>query len=130
MIRLGGSTRSPAAARDGSSTMAPTSSLSSTPAATCCAAMCTAPALIEPLVRYDGSLVTSPKSHLYADERGSIIATEGTSTSINKYDEYGVPAASQSDLFQYTGQVWLADVGLDHYKARFYNAEIGRFMET
>jgi len=81
-------------------------------------------------VRYDGPLVTSPKSHLYADERGSIIATEGASTSINKYDEYGVPAGSQSDLFQYTGQVWLADVGLYYYKARFYNAEIGRFMQT
>ena len=87
------------------------------------------PRVDEPLVRYDGA-TTATKNQLYADERGSIVATEGASTYLYKYDEYGVPAASQSDLFQYTGQVWLADVGLYYYKARFYNADIGRFMQT
>jgi RHS repeat-associated protein len=32
--------------------------------------------------------------------------------------------------FQYTGQVWLAEVGLYYYKARLYSPGLGRFMQT
>jgi RHS repeat-associated protein len=32
--------------------------------------------------------------------------------------------------FQYTGQAWIAELGLYHYKARFYSPSLGRFMQT
>ncbi|SFK14336.1 RHS repeat-associated core domain-containing protein, partial [Caulobacter sp. UNC279MFTsu5.1] len=32
--------------------------------------------------------------------------------------------------FQYTGQIWLPEVGLYHYKARAYSPTLGRFLQT
>jgi len=67
------------------------------------------------------------------DPRGSVIAvanSSGTVTSINKYDDYGAPAAGNVGRFQYTGQIWLAEAGLYYYKARFYHPALGRFMQT
>lgn len=42
----------------------------------------------------------------------------GTVLATNTYDEYGVPAAGNLGTFQYTGQTWLASLGLYNYKAR------------
>jgi RHS repeat-associated protein len=36
---------------------------------------------------------------------------------------------NKTGRFQYTGQIWLADAGLYHYKARAYNPDLGRFMQ-
>ena len=86
----------------------------------------------EPLVQYDGT-ATSNRTFLIADERGSIIAgtnNAGNSSYVNRYDEYGMPASGNTGLFQYTGQIWLPAAGLYHYKARAYNPELGRFMQT
>ncbi|WP_241693650.1 RHS repeat-associated core domain-containing protein [Caulobacter sp. SSI4214] len=85
----------------------------------------------EPLARYSSG-GTTPE-WLLADYQGSIIATlnsAGTVTSKNSYDEYGVPGAANSGLFQYTGQVYLADLDLYHYKARAYSPSLGRFLQT
>lgn len=87
------------------------------------------PGVDEPLVWYVGS-TTGNRNHLFADERGSIVAVEGSSTTINTYDEYGVPGSGNTGRFQYTGQMWLSDVGLYHYKARAYSPVLGRFMQT
>jgi len=32
--------------------------------------------------------------------------------------------------FQYTGQAWLEDLGVYHYKARIYSPTLGRFLQT
>jgi RHS repeat-associated protein len=48
----------------------------------------------------------------------------------NSYDEYGIPGSSNAGRFQYTGQVWLPEVGLYYYKARFYSPTMGRFLQT
>lgn len=32
--------------------------------------------------------------------------------------------------FQYTGQAWLSEIGLYYYKARIFNPDLGRFMQT
>jgi RHS repeat-associated protein len=82
----------------------------------------------EPLVRYDGSTLR----FLHADERGSIIATsqaDGSIWNVNVYDEYGVRGIWNDGTFQYTGQVWLGELGLYYYKARFYDPGKGRFMQ-
>lgn len=90
------------------------------------------PGTDEPLVWYEGA-GTADRRWLHADERGSIIATSnpsGAVTGINRYDEYGIPAPTNTGRFQYTGQTWLPEIGLYYYKARMYSPTLGRFMQT
>jgi RHS repeat-associated protein len=85
-----------------------------------------------PLIWYEGAGLTD-RRFLHADERGSITAISngsGTVTSINAYDEYGIPAASNVGRFGYTGQTWLTEVGMNYYKARMYSPTLGRFMQS
>jgi RHS repeat-associated protein len=49
---------------------------------------------------------------------------------IDSYNEWGVPAAGNWGRFMYTGQLWLPDLGLYYYKARFYSPALGRFLQT
>jgi len=86
----------------------------------------------EPMVWFEGA-GTGDRRWLMSDAQGSIVAATGTSGSpiyINTYDEYGVPGASNQGRFQYTGQAWIAELGLYHYKARTYSPTLGRFMQT
>jgi len=85
-----------------------------------------------PLVTYEGATLASP-SHLFADHQGSIVAradAAGAVTNVNTYDEYGIPGATNTGRFQYTGQVWLAELGMYYYKARIYSPTLGRFLQT
>ena len=69
----------------------------------------------------------------HRDHQGSIIAVSGAGGSlvgINTYDEYGIPGSRNVGRFQYTGQAWLGEVGLYHYKARVYSPTLGRFLQT
>lgn len=86
----------------------------------------------DPLVWYSGS-GTGNKRWLHADHLGSVVAwtnSTGGLPTINKYDEYGLPAATNTGRFQYTGQAWIGELGLYYYKARFYSPGLGRFMQT
>src|SRR5207248_10790838 len=38
--------------------------------------------------------------------------------------------AANIGRFQYTGQIWLSELGLYHYKARLYSPVLGRFLQT
>jgi len=90
------------------------------------------PGVDEPIVQYTGS-TTSNREWLIADERGSIIAhtnSTGVANQINTYDEYGLPGSNNEGRFGYTGQVWLEETGLYHYKARAYSPTLGRFLQT
>jgi RHS repeat-associated protein len=85
-----------------------------------------------PVVSYVGSAVTDP-TYLYADHQGSIVAVanaNGQTIQHNRYDEYGIPAGSNVGRFQYTGQIWLSELGMYHYKARVYSPYVGRFLQT
>jgi RHS repeat-associated protein len=85
-------------------------------------------------VWFEGSGVDdSARRYLFADERGSIVTvTDGAGTTIkrNSYDEYGVPGSGNLGAFQYTGQIWLPELGMYYYKARMYSPILGRFMQT
>jgi RHS repeat-associated protein len=90
------------------------------------------PGLDAPLVRYDGT-GTSNRRWLITDERGSVVAetnASGAAVQINTYDEYGHPGAGNTSRFGYTGQMWIAEIGLYHYRNRVYNPGLGRFMQT
>jgi RHS repeat-associated protein len=84
-----------------------------------------------PVVSYQGAGLAQP-SQLHADHQGSIVALSNASgaATINSYDEYGIPGSSNSGRFQYTGQIWLAELGMYHYKARIYSPTLGRFLQT
>jgi RHS repeat-associated protein len=81
---------------------------------------------------FQGSTLTD-RRWLIADERGSVIAitdSAGAASTINTYDEYGVRGSSNDGRFQYTGQAWLPEVSLYHYRARAYSPTLGRFLQT
>ena len=73
---------------------------------------------------------------------GSIVALSdaaGNGSWIYAYDEYGTPqvtgttgtlTAASGARFFYTGQMWLPEAGLYHYKARVYSPVLGRFLQT
>jgi RHS repeat-associated protein len=91
----------------------------------------------DPLIWYEGAGLTD-RRFLSADERGSvnlITDTAGARLAINRYDEYGIPettTAGQSvtGRFAYTGQAWIPELGMYHYKARIYSPTLGRFLQT
>jgi RHS repeat-associated protein len=87
----------------------------------------------EVLVEYLGGNALTNKRWLIADERGSVVGganSSGASQFKNAYDEYGRPAPTNTGRFQYTGQLWLSEIGLYHYKARAYSPGLGRFLQT
>ena len=84
-----------------------------------------------PAVSYQGAGLGQP-SQLHADHQGSIVALSNASgaATVNSYDEFGIPGAANTGRFQYTGQIWLAELGMYHYKARIYSPTLGRFLQT
>jgi RHS repeat-associated protein len=88
------------------------------------------PGTDEPLLVYKTGGV---KYWVITDERGSTISdadSSGTPQVTNTYDEYGIPGAGNALRMQYTGQVWLSELGMYYYKARMYSPTLGRFMQT
>jgi RHS repeat-associated protein len=86
----------------------------------------------DPPTGQEGATLADRRS-LQADHQGSIIGvanSAGGSIAINAYDEWGVPNAGNQGRFQYTGQAWLPELGMYHYKARIYSPTLGRFLQT
>jgi RHS repeat-associated protein len=86
----------------------------------------------EPLLWYEGAGLGTRRG-LVADHQGSIIAVTtptGSAHAINGYDAWGIPNPDNDGRFQYTGQAWLPELGLYHYKARIYAPALGRFLQT
>ena len=94
----------------------------------------------DPVVWYEGAAVGSTNRRaLQVDHQGSIVSvadSAGTVIRVNAYDEYGIPngygnsADKNLGRFQYTGQAWLEELGMYHYKARIYSPTLGRFLQT
>jgi RHS repeat-associated core domain len=87
-----------------------------------------------PLVQYNSaSVATSARRFLHANHQGSIIAHSdynGNQIATNTYDAFGIPEVGNQGRFGYTGQIWLPELGLYHYKARMYEPRLGRFLQT
>jgi RHS repeat-associated protein len=87
----------------------------------------------EPLTEDDASFNCVNSRILHADNEGSIIAQadcNGNVTAHNTYDEWGIPGSGNVGRFQYTGQMWMPEIGMYYYKARMYSPTLGRFMQT
>lgn len=90
-----------------------------------------------PLLSYNGSTISSTtRRFLHVNHQGSVIAATDNAGAVspngyvNTYDAYGMPATVNLGRFGYTGQMWLKESGLYHYRARIYNPSIGRFLQT
>jgi RHS repeat-associated protein len=88
------------------------------------------PGIDEPLAMQRG--VTT--SFYEADGLGSITSLTSTSGALAAtyiYDSFGRVTASTGTVtnrFQYTGREFDAETGLNYYRARYYDASIGRFL--
>ena len=88
----------------------------------------------DPVVWFEGAgFGWSSMQHLRTDHQGSIVHVadyNGNVIAINAYDEFGIPKAGNLGRFQYTGQAWIPELGMYHYKARIYSPTLGRFLQT
>jgi RHS repeat-associated protein len=91
------------------------------------------PGVDEPLVEDNASFNCTATRMLHANNQGSIVAQadcSGNRTAVNTYDEYGINGGGNTGRFQYTGQMWMPEIGMYYYKARMYSPTLGRFMQT
>jgi RHS repeat-associated protein len=92
------------------------------------------PGADEPVLWDEGGRLDCSASYaLHTDHHGSVIATSacgGVRQAVNSYDEYGIPGAANTGRFQYTGQAYIPELGMDYYKARIYSPTLGRFLQT
>ncbi|WP_230624925.1 MULTISPECIES: RHS repeat-associated core domain-containing protein [Burkholderia] len=90
------------------------------------------PGIDEPIVRYaDAS--TNWKNWFYTDHLGSIVGVSdgsGKSVGAYRYGPFGETNADSAGRFGYTGQQYVAELGLYYYKARVYSSTLGRFLQT
>ena len=89
----------------------------------------------DPMLWYEGGAVSSATRRSFqADHQGSIVSvadSSGALIGIKSYDEWGVPSSGPANLrFQYTGQAWIPELAMYHYKARVYSPMLGRFLQT
>lgn len=85
----------------------------------------------EPLVWYEGAGL-GDRRYLLADHHGSnVLVTDanGSKLYLNSYDPWGIPGSNNNGRFQYTGQIWLPELGLYYFKARIYSPSLGRFLQ-
>jgi YD repeat-containing protein len=90
------------------------------------------PGVDAPLVQYEGAVTTS-KNWLYADQQGRVVAlanASGATTGSQTYGPFGETGGTPASRFGYTGQQYLAPLGLYYYKARMYSPAFGRFLQT
>jgi RHS repeat-associated protein len=97
------------------------------------------PSVDRPIAMLDYTVTPTATAYFYTDRQGSVIAmadgsgakTEGPYT----YDAYGrcltssVPCAGGVP-FKYTGRRIDPETGLYFYRARYYSAALGRFLQT
>ena len=89
----------------------------------------------DPIAWYEGAAFdATSERRLRPDWLGSIVlvtdSTGSTVLAVNRYDEYGIPQSTNAGRFQYTGQAWIAELGMYYYKARIYSPTLGRFLQT
>jgi len=74
--------------------------------------------------------------YYHYDALGSVVAlsdSDGDTVQVYEYDVYGQVAASDPNHpnpFLFTGRRYDTETGLYYYRARYYNASIGRFLQT
>src|SRR5262249_25637817 len=71
------------------------------------------------------------QTFLHADGLGSIIKTTDSSGAVlttRRYDAFGNLELDATSGYAFTGREWDTETGLYYYRARYYDAKIGRFV--
>ena len=89
--------------------------------------------LDKPLVWYEGAS-TASRRWLHADNQSSIVAysdSSGDQGASYGYGPYGEPGSwAGGSRYAYTGQLMISENSLYNYKARAYDPQLGRFLQT
>lgn len=83
----------------------------------------------EPIIQMDS---VGTLTYLHHDHLGSVIAqanAAGVVTNKYLYSPFGQSASLTGTTIGYTGQRYDSETGLYHYKARYYNPTINRFLQ-
>lgn len=91
------------------------------------------PGIDEPIVRVDVSGVSSAHYYTHQDGLGSVVAvTDNTGAVVEKdgYGVYGESASLTGNPYRFTGRRLDPETGLYYYRARYYSASLGRFMQN
>ncbi|MBV8800945.1 MAG: RHS repeat-associated core domain-containing protein [Alphaproteobacteria bacterium] len=97
------------------------------------------PAIDEPIAMVTPSGSSYTHEYFHANHQGSVIAMSGDSGALAEgpftYDPYGncfagSSACSTGEPYRFTGQRFDTETGLYYYRARYYTAKIGRFLQT
>jgi len=88
----------------------------------------------DPIAWFSGSSTSRNNvKHLRTNHQGSIALISDNNGQVYdkpRYDSWGKWTTNADSRFGYTGQVWIKELGLWHYKARMYSPELGRFLQT
>ena len=94
------------------------------------------PCIDEPICLVEASGTYVGTQYYHYDALGSIVGltnSAGAMVQFYEYSVYGQVAASDPNhpnRFMFTGREFDRDTGLYYYRARYYNPEIGRFLQT
>jgi RHS repeat-associated protein len=94
------------------------------------------PCIDEPICMIESSGTYAGTQYYHYDALGSVVAMtdpNGDVVQLYEYSVYGQVAASDANhpnRFMFTGREFDKDTGLYYYRARYYNPEIGRFLQT
>jgi RHS repeat-associated protein len=94
------------------------------------------PCVDEPICMIEASGTYAGTHYYHYDALGSVVAmtnSAGNVVQLYEYSVYGQVAASDAshpNRFMFTGREFDKDTGLYYYRARYYNPEIGRFLQT
>jgi RHS repeat-associated protein len=95
------------------------------------------PAIDEPIARVDAA---GNKTFFHTNHQGSVIAMSGSGAALAEgpytYDPYGNcfsggnPCGSAGEPYRFTGRRLDPETGLYYYRARYYDPQKGRFLQT
>jgi len=88
------------------------------------------PGIDEPLAAEDAAGVLN---HVHADGLGSVVRSSnaaGAVISSRQYDAFGNLEVGATSGYAFTGREWDAAAGLTYYRARYYQAALGRFISA
>jgi RHS repeat-associated protein len=94
------------------------------------------PCTDEPICLIDTMTSPAVTSYYHFDGLRSVVAltnSSGNTVEVYEYDVYGRVGATDANhpnRFMFTGREYDKETGLYYYRARYYNPQIGRFLQT
>jgi RHS repeat-associated protein len=94
------------------------------------------PCVDEPVCMIEATVSPAATYYYHFDALGSVVALtngSGNTVEVYEYDVYGrvgMADANHPNRFLFTGREFDKETGLYYYRARYYNPQIGRFLQT